>query len=328
VAAAASGRNSGVLQHPMDEALTGLFEETLGHYRALEGFELPGEPAGVLVVAEDESTIEAALGGLERRFPELRPERLAGPALVGVEPALAPDLAACRLATGYAVPPAAATRAFAARARALGAEVHEGRPAAVWRSDGRAAGVEVEAQRVAAGAVVVAAGPWTPGVAAPAGGWRPVAPVWGVVAELELADPPRHVLEESGVESILAASPPPADFSLVTADGVSSLGSTFLRDEPDPAAHVGALRARGARFVPALEHASVRSARACARPQSADGRPLLGALPGLERLFMAGGHGPWGLTLGPASARIVADEVLGGAPAPPALAAGRFGPVA
>jgi glycine/D-amino acid oxidase-like deaminating enzyme len=46
------------------------------------------------------------------------------------------------------------------------------------------------------------------------------------------------------------------------------------------------------------------------------------------RLWVASGHGPWGLTLGPASARIVADEVLGGPTAPPELAAGRFGAVA
>jgi glycine/D-amino acid oxidase-like deaminating enzyme len=34
-------------------------------------------------------------------------------------------------------------------------------------------------------------------------------------------------------------------------------------------------------------------------------------------LFVAAGHGPWGISLGPASARLVADLVLGRAPAPP-----------
>jgi glycine/D-amino acid oxidase-like deaminating enzyme len=55
--------------------------------------------------------------------------------------------------------------------------------------------------------------------------------------------------------------------------------------------------------------------RACARPQSSDGRPLLGALG--DGLYIAAGHGPWGISLGPASARIVADLVSGREQAPP-----------
>jgi glycine/D-amino acid oxidase-like deaminating enzyme len=40
---------------------------------------------------------------------------------------------------------------------------------------------------------------------------------------------------------------------------------------------------------------------------------------------VATGHGPWGVSLGPGSARLVADAVLGRAPAiPPELAATRF----
>jgi glycine/D-amino acid oxidase-like deaminating enzyme len=40
---------------------------------------------------------------------------------------------------------------------------------------------------------------------------------------------------------------------------------------------------------------------------------------------VAAGHGAWGISLGPASARLVADQVLGREPAiPPALDAARF----
>ena len=65
-------------------------------------------------------------------------------------------------------------------------------------------------------------------------------------------------------------------FSLVTANGDSALGSTFLAAEPDPAGLVPLLRERGTRFVPALAEARVTGLRACARPLSADGLPLLG----------------------------------------------------
>ena len=87
-------------------------------------------------------------------------------------------------------------------------------------------------------------------------------------------------------------------------------------DVPARAARAGRGRARAwssaaARFVPELAGTHAVSVRACARPMSADGRPLLGPLPAAEGLFVATGHGPWGVSLGPGSARLVADAVLG-----------------
>jgi glycine/D-amino acid oxidase-like deaminating enzyme len=182
-----------------------------------------------------------------------------------------------------------------------------------------------------AGAVVVAAGPWS---AAAAGRPIPVTALWGAVAEVELAEPPRHTVEEAGVdEAIAGAESGPDDatggsvFSIVTVGGRSVVGSTFSAERPDADALAPVLLARGARFVPALRDAPVAGARACARPVTPDGRPLLGPT-GVEGLYVATGHGAWGISLGPASARLVADAVLDGAPVPPALAAERFGAVA
>jgi glycine/D-amino acid oxidase-like deaminating enzyme len=324
LAAGASGRNSGVLQNPLDPALTGLYEESLEHYRTLgHGFELPAEPAGLLLVSDRPETLEPPAG-----FPELRPTLLQGAELRAAEPALADGLAAYRLETGHPVPPAAAASAFSARARAAGAELRIGAPAYVAVVDGRAAGVSVGGELHAAGAVVAAAGPWTPEAigGGPAAGRVPVSPVWGVVVELELPDPPHHVLEEGGIEALTSASgAPPALFSAVTARGISAIGSTFLADRPDPAALAPGLLAHATRFLPGLAGLTPRGLRACARPSSADGRPLLGRMPGVEGLSVASGHGAWGITLGPASARLVADQLLGRpAEIPPALQAGRF----
>src|SRR5215218_636303 len=47
VGAAASGRNSGSVQHPFDRVLAGLHEETLRHYRELAELEFADGPAGV-----------------------------------------------------------------------------------------------------------------------------------------------------------------------------------------------------------------------------------------------------------------------------------------
>jgi glycine/D-amino acid oxidase-like deaminating enzyme len=303
LAAGASGRNSGAVQHPYDPELLGLHNETVAMYANLDGLAFDPEPAGVLVLGRDAAALAALADDLGEAFPELEPDVVDGRA---AEPLLAPGVAACRLRSGHPVRPEAATLAFADVARAAGAVLHTGAAA-------RAADL-----LETAGAVLVAAGPWTPEVVDPTGSWRPITPVWGVNVEVALEEPPRAILEEGGVESAVAGDAPPLLFSLTTADGVGTLGSTFLEREPDPDAFVPGLLERGRAFVPALGEAV--SVRACARPQCFDGRPLLGAVPGRGRLFVAAGHGPWGISTGPASARLVADAILDPATAiPPAL---------
>jgi glycine/D-amino acid oxidase-like deaminating enzyme len=343
IGAGASGRNSGILQHPMDPPLVPLYEASLELYETLgHGFAFPPEPTGVLVLSGDGEALAAAYADAAARFPDLAPEWLEGAALRVAEPSLAPGLFAYRLATGRPIPPAAATRAWAQRARAAGAELAVGEAATVAHRDGRVTGVRVTGRLNPAEAVVVAAGPWTPeavgarngppavGVPAtargPEAGGRPVAPVWGVVAQVRLAAPPRHSLEQAGVEALTAPGGSPAPiFSMITYDGASAVGSTFTRDEPDPHAVAPGLLERGARFVPALRGAAIEGVRACARPLSVDGLPLLGPVLGVEGLHLITGHGPWGMSLGPASARLVAAGALGRpADIPPELAAARF----
>jgi D-amino-acid dehydrogenase len=54
------------------------------------------------------------------------------------------------------------------------------------------------------------------------------------------------------------------------------------------------------------------------RPCTADGLPLLGGTAS-PRVFVAGGHGMWGVTLGPVTGQLIAQTVLKGE-APPELA--------
>ena len=48
------------------------------------------------------------------------------------------------------------------------------------------------------------------------------------------------------------------------------------------------------------------------RPMSIDGLPIIGFIPGIEGLVLATGHGMLGLTLGPVTGDIVANQVLDG----------------
>ena len=346
IAAGASGRNSGVVQHPFDPVLADLYRRSVAEYRraeaALDGaFGLPPEPAGLMFVGRDEALAARAARDWAAAWPETRPTVLEGRALTRLEPALAPGLAACRLEMGYPVAPAAATEAFAALARRSGAEIVLGDRATIATDRGRSVGVEVGGRLAPAGLVVVAAGPWTPEVIEPAGVWRPIRAVWGVVASVALAAAPRHGLEAIGIdveprEEGVAVSPASAhrtdvrdddvDFSLAPGVGVSALGSTFLPREPDAAAWLDPLRRVGAHYVPALATASVVGVRHCARPVSRDGRPMVGRLPWVDGAWVIAGHGPWGISTGPGSAALLVDEILGRAHGiPDELAAGRFG---
>lgn len=321
--AGASGRNSGALEHPLDEALEPLYLESLARYGELEGFALPPAAVGALVLSEDPEPLRAQLADLEARFPDVGLDWLDDAR--AAEPGLAPGLAAIRIDTGHPVPPAGAVRAWAERARAAGARILEGSPARVALDRDRVAGVHTPDGREDADVVVVAAGPWSRDVL-PAELAPPVAPLWGVVAEVRLPEPPRHIVEELGTEDLVgSALPEPRLFSLVPAGAVSSLGSSFEASEPDPARVAPALRERGARFLPALAEAELGPLRACARPLSADGRAFLGPVPGVEGLHLATGHGPWGVTLAPASAALVAAAVLAQAKIPAALAVARLG---
>jgi D-hydroxyproline dehydrogenase subunit beta len=354
VAAGASGRNSGVVQHPFDPVLVDLHLETVRLYRDLAqtldgaGFALPSEPAGLLLVTPDSDLARRLAESLGVSHPGLAPAFLDADAAHALEPALARGVAACRLAMGYPVAPASATRAYAAWADRLGVEIRLGEPARPWLDSGRLAGVQLaNGERLAGAEVVVAAGPWTSQLIDRSGTWRPIRPLWGIVVEVTLPRPPVHVLEEAEIEIEPGGEPvdpsaakrrasradatgpagtePAVAFSLVTAAGASSLGSTFLDDEPDAAAVVPSILARGRTFVPSVASARLGAHRVCARPLSLDGRPLVGRVPGIDGLWVAAGHGPWGISTGPASGRLLADLLDGRVAAPPApLDPGRF----
>ncbi|HSJ00094.1 MAG TPA: FAD-dependent oxidoreductase, partial [Patescibacteria group bacterium] len=266
--------------------------------------------------------------------PSLAPQLLDPQQVVALEPSLAPGSWGIRLATGFPIPPASATEAWADLAEQRGADLLIGVPGRPLVEGGRAIGVALDDGGVIeADAVLVAAGPWTPRLVDPTGAWRPIVPTYGVTIQLRLdGAAPRHVVEEDAVDTINRTEPapepgpdaePPSLFSIASAGGVSTLGSTFLPVEPDPTAIEPLLLRRAAAFLPAVADAEIVGRRMCARPQSVDGRPFIGAVGGTAGLFVCAGHGPWGISTGPASAAMAARAVLDGTPPPAELAAAR-----
>lgn len=338
VAAAASGRNAGLILRPPDPVMATLYDESVALYRELAGtpigdgraFGLPTDPIAMLGLSADEDL-------MRRLATSFATDLIDRQGLRELEPLVAPDLVAVTISSGFAARPADATRAHAWLARMRRADIRVGAAARPWVQNGRALGVEVGGARVAAGTVLIAAGWWTRDLVDGAGALArlPVFPVWGVLVEMAMPEPPRHVLEEVTAEDSmnLAAHGEAPLFTLnpapLLADGRPSanpaIGNTLAPVEPDPAALAPVLVQHARRFLPSLRDDQTRSVRACPRPGSPDGRPFVGFVEGVAGLVVAAGNGPWGISTGPATGRVAARAVMDGddRSVPPELRASR-----
>jgi D-amino-acid dehydrogenase len=86
----------------------------------------------------------------------------------------------------------------------------------------------------------------------------------------------------------------------------------------DPRATAGGVRealGEALRVAPGLAAATLREVRVGLRPASPDGLPIIGRAPGHTRVWLATGHGPSGLQLGPYTGELMAGLALG-EPAP------------
>jgi D-hydroxyproline dehydrogenase subunit beta len=316
IAAGASGRNNGLIEHPYDAITAGLFEETVGLLAEVLGDSFPSEPSDSLLLTHDESSARD-LERHYRQFPSLTARTLNPGSAREAEPLLGEGLWACMLHTGHPIMPVEATTAFADLARAAGAEFLLGEPTSLSRDRDQVTGVRVAEVEHRADAVLAAVGAGShefleglvPAVT--------ITPLWGVIVTVELPRRPRHPLIE-GTHAIASGSDSgsvelEAPFTLLDSPGWLAVGSTMLEGEaPDAEEWVPRLLKRGQEFVPSLAQAQVKGVMACARPRSFDNRPILGRVPGQDRLWIAAGHGGRGMSIGPASARLVAEAIVTG----------------
>jgi glycine/D-amino acid oxidase-like deaminating enzyme len=223
--------------------------------------------------------------------------------------------------------PRAIARALARAASALGAQVRTRcRADAVLTSGGRVAGVRLQGGEVlAAGAVVVAAGPWSRALCEDAGVPLPLEPRKGQLVQLALTAPDpgavRHkVVDGSYLQSV---GDPGAGLQLssvveTTWDGHVVVGSSRERRGfdlmVDPAVS-DAMVQRAAALFPFL--AGLRQARAWAglRPWLPDHLPAIGRSERVPGLWVATGHEGAGVALGPITGLLVAQELCGEVPA-------------
>jgi D-amino-acid dehydrogenase len=177
-------------------------------------------------------------------------------------------------------------------------------------TQGAVTGVTAVGQTYNAGQVAIAGGAWSRTFGSQLNIDIPVEPQRGQIIHLDLPD---------------------TDTS--TWPIVSAFHSHYMVCWPDQRVVVGATREAGVGFhpqttaagiqevlsealrvAPGLAPARIREIRVGLRPVTRDTLPVLGAVPEVRNVWLAAGHGPTGLTLGPYSGKIVADLMVGQTP--------------
>jgi len=284
---------------------------------------------GALVVHPEAATWAAEPARVARlRGAGVRAELLGADEVHALEPELTGAVHGATLVPeALQCDPRAIARALAGAAARLGAQVRTGcRVEAVLREGGRAGGVRLEGgERLAAGAVVVAAGPWSRGLCEDAGAALPLEPRKGQLVQLALATPDPDVIRHKVVDGsyLLSVADPDAGLQVssvveTTWEGHVVVGSSRERRgfdlAVDPAVS-DAMVARAAGLLPFL--AGLPRARAWAglRPWLPDHLPAIGPSERVPGLWVATGHEGAGVALGPVTGLVVAQGLCGEEPA-------------
>ena len=175
---------------------------------------------------------------------------------------------------------------------------------------GKVTGVRCAGEPVHAGATAIAGGAWSSTFGDQIGVDIPIEPQRGQIIHVDL---------------------PGTDTS--TWPIISALGAQYMVPWPDSRIVVGASRETGSGFAtgttvdgvhevlgealrvaPGLKQGHIREVRVGLRPVAADSMPVLGDVGGVSGVHLATGHGPTGLTLGPYSGHLVAQQMLGQVP--------------
>lgn len=219
--------------------------------------------------------------------------------------------------SGFADGYATAT-GFAAAARRDGAEIWETTSVSgIELQGGRVKGVTTSRGFVDASAVLVAAGPWTPPLLAPLGIEVPIVAAREQV--VQLAPPPAFGQLRFVVEDLIQGL-----FARPEAGGTVLAG--VLEDEAEDVVSADAFRQRvdfdyvervggmWARRFPDAAGADVRGGYASLYDVTPDWQPMLGAVDGVEGLFIAAGFSGHGFKLAPSLGEVLAAHILGEQP--------------
>ena len=255
---------------------------------------------GLLVL--DPSEIDP---GLEwGRNNSVETERIDSAAVQRLEPAIASNGAALWMPAVAQVRNPRLIKAVHAALKQQGVTIVEGvLIREIVREGGRVRGVISSDGRYDTDCVVVCAGAWASQLLRQVGPAQPIVPVRGqmLLYKTEPGDC-RHILLEGGQYLI-----PRRDGHLLVGSSVEFAG--FSKETTAEKAQ--SLAEFGERIMPKLAKLPIVHHWAGLRPGTSSGVPYAGPVPGIGGLFVNAGHYRYGVVMAPASAKLVAELILG-----------------
>jgi D-amino-acid dehydrogenase len=109
-------------------------------------------------------------------------------------------------------------------------------------------------------------------------------------------------------ETFVAVTPMRDQLRLAGTLEIQPLGRPWMRNR------LQKLPGGARRYIKGIDQGRVVAEWAGYRPCTSDGMPVIGAVPGSPGLYVGTGHAMMGMTLGPVTARVLADLVLGATP--------------
>jgi glycine oxidase len=277
-------------------------EAATGHVLGLRG-------EGTLIAATDAGDREMLIE-LHRFQTELGLDAtmLGAAAVRDIEPMVSPDVRCGLLVrSDHSIDNRRLTAALLAALDGPAVELVHRRVASVTVEHGRATGVLLDnGDTVGAGAVVVAAGPWSGELDGVPQQAIPVRPVKGQILRLQARQP--RLLPGCSIRGLVNGR---EIYLVPRTDGELVVGATVEEVGFDTTVRAGAVREmlRDARAVmPSVDELELVEACAALRPGSPDNAPIIGDT-GVEGLTVATGHHRNGILLTPLTADLVAAIV-------------------
>ena len=236
------------------------------------------------------------------------------------------DLAGGRFGAGDGYgDPLQALAGFAAFAQLAGVRIQEHTAVReLVRSGDRVTGVRTDDGVLEAERVLLATGCWTAPLAATAGVSVPIFPYARSILESQpipkLATAPMVIEWESGFHFRPKGKAIRFAIPNITADGAIEKGpagpppaypGAYAPLVPSPALEPWT-RERAAWRHPLFADVQIRSSWSCYYEMTPDDHPIVGAVPGVEGLYIAAGFSGHGFMHAPATARLIVEEMLDG----------------
>jgi D-amino-acid dehydrogenase len=239
------------------------------------------------------------------------PRELDGGEIREREPVFGPDVLGGWLhPEGSTVNPRRFVVGLAEACRSRGVELRTGADVSAVRVEaGRARGVVLrDGERIDAGAVLVATGAYSGGLLGALERGLPVQPAKGYHQDRDpdRAGTPRLMMACLLGEGSVFCTPMDGFVRFAGTLEFSGLDHEIRRDRLEQLTRVAS------RYMEGFGPAEPLDEWVGLRPVTPDGLPAIGAVPGLDGLYVATGHGMLGLTLGPVTGKLLAESILDG----------------